>query len=65
MLVGVDHSMAIMREETFGPAVVIIKVDRTRKQRVCAHDWNTGQVSKRWRLAQLMTSPLYAMVIHR
>ena len=27
MLVGVDHSMAIMREETFGPAVAIIKVD--------------------------------------
>jgi acyl-CoA reductase-like NAD-dependent aldehyde dehydrogenase len=27
VLVGVDHSMAIMREETFGPAVAIIKVD--------------------------------------
>jgi hypothetical protein len=41
-LVGVDHSKAIMREETFGPAAAIIKVDRTRKQRVCAQDWNTG-----------------------
>jgi len=27
VLVGVDRSMAIMREETFGPAVAIIKVD--------------------------------------
>jgi acyl-CoA reductase-like NAD-dependent aldehyde dehydrogenase len=27
VLVGVEHSMAIMREETFGPAVAIIKVD--------------------------------------
>jgi acyl-CoA reductase-like NAD-dependent aldehyde dehydrogenase len=27
VLVGADHSMAIMREETFGPAVAIIKVD--------------------------------------
>jgi acyl-CoA reductase-like NAD-dependent aldehyde dehydrogenase len=27
VLVGVDHSMAIMREETFGPAVGIMKVD--------------------------------------
>jgi len=27
VLVGVDHSMAIMRGETFGPAVAIIKVD--------------------------------------
>ncbi len=27
VLTGVDHSMAIMREETFGPAVGIIKVD--------------------------------------
>jgi acyl-CoA reductase-like NAD-dependent aldehyde dehydrogenase len=27
VLVGVDHSMAIMHEETFGPAVAIIKVD--------------------------------------
>jgi acyl-CoA reductase-like NAD-dependent aldehyde dehydrogenase len=27
VLIGVDHSMAIMREETFGPAVGIIKVD--------------------------------------
>jgi acyl-CoA reductase-like NAD-dependent aldehyde dehydrogenase len=27
VLVGVDHSMAIMREEIFGPAVAIIKVD--------------------------------------
>src|ERR1700731_819997 len=26
VLVGVDHSMAIMREETFGPAVGIMKV---------------------------------------
>lgn len=26
VLVGVDHSMAIMREETFGPAVCIMKV---------------------------------------
>jgi hypothetical protein len=57
--------MAIMRDETFGPAVAMIKLDRTRKQRVCAQDWNTGQVSMRCRLAQLMTSPLYAMVIHR
>jgi acyl-CoA reductase-like NAD-dependent aldehyde dehydrogenase len=27
VLVDVDHSMAIMREETFGPAVAIMKVD--------------------------------------
>jgi acyl-CoA reductase-like NAD-dependent aldehyde dehydrogenase len=27
VLVGVDHSMPIMREETFGPAVAIMKVD--------------------------------------
>ena len=27
VLVGVDHSMAIMREETFGPAVCIMKVN--------------------------------------
>jgi len=27
VLIGVDHSMAIMREETFGPAVGIMKVD--------------------------------------
>ena len=27
VLVGVDHSMGIMREETFGPAVGIMKVD--------------------------------------
>ncbi|HEV7614237.1 MAG TPA: aldehyde dehydrogenase family protein [Steroidobacteraceae bacterium] len=27
VLVGVDHTMAIMREETFGPAVGIMKVD--------------------------------------
>jgi len=27
VLTGVDHSMAVMREETFGPAVGIIKVD--------------------------------------
>ena len=27
VLVDVDHSMAIMREETFGPAVGIMKVD--------------------------------------
>jgi acyl-CoA reductase-like NAD-dependent aldehyde dehydrogenase len=27
VLVGVDHSMAIMREETFGPAVGIMQVD--------------------------------------
>jgi hypothetical protein len=27
--------------------------------------WNTGQVSKRCRLGQLKSSPLYAMVIHR
>jgi acyl-CoA reductase-like NAD-dependent aldehyde dehydrogenase len=27
VLVDVDHAMAIMREETFGPAVAIIKVD--------------------------------------
>ncbi len=27
VLVGVDHSMAIMREETFGPAVGIMKVE--------------------------------------
>ena len=27
VLIGVDHSMSIMREETFGPAVAIIKVD--------------------------------------
>jgi acyl-CoA reductase-like NAD-dependent aldehyde dehydrogenase len=27
VLVGVDHSMAIMREETFGPAVGIMRVD--------------------------------------
>ena len=27
VLVGVDHSMAIMREETFGPAVGIMRVE--------------------------------------
>ena len=27
VLIGVDHSMPIMREETFGPAVGIMKVD--------------------------------------
>ncbi len=42
VLVGVDHSMAIMREKTFGPAVAIIKVDSDEE---AVHLMNESELS--------------------
>jgi len=42
VLVGVDHSMAIMREETIGPAVAIIKVDSDEE---AVHLMNESELS--------------------
>jgi acyl-CoA reductase-like NAD-dependent aldehyde dehydrogenase len=42
VLVGVDHSMAIMREETFGPAVGIMKVNSDEEALALMNDSDFG-----------------------
>jgi acyl-CoA reductase-like NAD-dependent aldehyde dehydrogenase len=42
VLVGVDHSMGIMRDETFGPAVGIMKVDSDEEAVLLMNDSDYG-----------------------
>ncbi|MCA9901080.1 MAG: aldehyde dehydrogenase family protein, partial [Anaerolineales bacterium] len=48
VMVNVDHSMKIMREETFGPVVPIMMVDDERHAIQLANDSNLGLSASVW-----------------
>lgn len=45
MIVNADHSMAVMREETFGPVVPIMTVDSVEEAVELANDTMSGLVA--------------------
>ncbi|WP_045115448.1 aldehyde dehydrogenase family protein [Plesiocystis pacifica] len=48
MLVDVDHTMAVMREETFGPAIGIMKVASEAEAVALANDSSFGLTASIW-----------------
>ena len=48
VLVGVDHSMAVMREETFGPVVGIMKVGSDEEAVALMNDSRYGLTASLW-----------------
>ncbi|MEM9746064.1 MAG: aldehyde dehydrogenase family protein [Actinomycetota bacterium] len=68
LLTGVDHSMNVMREESFGPIMPVVKVATDREAVTLANDSNLGLTASIWstdrdraaRLArQLQTGTVY------
>ncbi len=48
VLVDVDHSMRVMREETFGPVVAVMKVDDMDRAVTLANDSELGLTASVW-----------------
>ena len=48
VVTGVDHSMRIMREETFGPVLAVMKVDNMDEAVVLSNDSNLGLTASVW-----------------
>ena len=48
VLVGVDHSMRVMREETFGPLIAIQRVDSIEEAIALANDSDLGLTGSVW-----------------
>lgn len=48
VLTGVDHSMAVMKEETFGPVVAVMKVDDMETAVRLANDSDLGLTASVW-----------------
>jgi succinate-semialdehyde dehydrogenase/glutarate-semialdehyde dehydrogenase len=67
VLTGVDHSMKIMREETFGPVLPIMKVRDLEEAIACANDSDYGLTASAWtgdpEIARLLQERLQAGVV--
>jgi len=48
VLTGVDHAMALMREETFGPAIGIIPVSSDEEALALMNDSDFGLTASLW-----------------
>jgi acyl-CoA reductase-like NAD-dependent aldehyde dehydrogenase len=48
LLANVDHSMLVMREETFGPVLGVMKVDSMEQAVTLANDSNLGLTASVW-----------------
>lgn len=48
LLTQVDHSMAVMREETFGPVLCVMPVDHMEKALALANDCDLGLTASVW-----------------